>query len=90
MRNESTFYKFLQYFFQRLANQGVNQCQQLQVHFPAVTAGLTVTRFFVQNNWGTSQPKAFTKALQQASEEQRTQYQHRWRHLALILPPKNS
>ncbi|WP_158533946.1 hypothetical protein [Candidatus Williamhamiltonella defendens] len=49
-----------------------------------------MTRFFVQNNWGTSQPKAFAKALQQASEEQRTQYQHRWRHLALILPPKNS
>lgn len=42
----------------------------------------------VEAYWGTSQPKAFAQALQKASEEQRAQYQHRWRHLALILPPK--
>ncbi|ATW34808.1 hypothetical protein BJP43_10465 (plasmid) [Candidatus Williamhamiltonella defendens] len=49
MRNKSTFYKVLQYFFHRLANQGGNQCQQLQVHIPAVTSGLTVTDFLFRN-----------------------------------------
>ncbi|AWK15488.1 TraT conjugal transfer protein (plasmid) [Candidatus Fukatsuia symbiotica] len=42
----------------------------------------------VEAFWGTAHPGEFAEALMQAGDEQRTELQSRWRHLALILNPK--